>query len=317
MSHFGIIGGGAFGTALATSLASDGSPVRLWLRDPACADTINATHENTQRLPGIKLAHNIQATAQIADLLNAEAILLVLPAQSTKAFLQVHLDALPDVPLILCAKGITQDTYQLQSELLPSERTIAVLTGPGFADEIARGLPTALTLASKAQDLEALQILLSRPNLRLYRTRDVIGAQLGGALKNVVAIAAGIAVGAELGESARAAIITRGFSEMRDLAREMGAEDTTLAGLSGFGDLALTCTSEKSRNFAHGLALGRSTSQNTATVEGIATARAAVTLAQRHGVEMPIAQAVARVLEGKNTVPEALQMLLSRPLKAE
>lgn len=317
MSRIGVIGAGAFGTALAAALAADGSQITLWLRDAAQAGHINRHRKNVARLPGIRLPDTITATSALADLAGVEALLLVLPAQATSAFLDRHHTQLPGVPLILCAKGITREGHRLQSELVPAGHDVCVLTGPGFAAEIASGKPTALTLASRTNKLKSLQNQLSRPALRLYRSTDIIGAQLGGALKNVIAIAAGIAVGAGLGESARAAILTRGFAEMRDLARAMGAEDHTLTGLSGFGDLVLTCTSEKSRNFTHGLLLGREADTPAATVEGIATARAAVELSRKYGVEMPISEAVAHILERKSAINEALEALLARPLRAE
>jgi glycerol-3-phosphate dehydrogenase (NAD(P)+) len=197
-------------------------------------------------------------------------------------------------------------------------RPLAVLTGPGFAGEIARGLPTALTLACADADLgRRLQAALATPRLRLYVSEDVTGAQLGGALKNVVAIACGMVEGARLGMSARAALMTRGFAEMTRLAVAMGARPETLAGLSGLGDLSLTCTSEQSRNFALGAALGAGQVPSSGTVEGVATARAACRLGARHGVETPIAAAVADVLDGALTLDGAMDALLSRPLKEE
>jgi glycerol-3-phosphate dehydrogenase (NAD(P)+) len=243
-------------------------------------------------------------------------VLLALPAQQTEAFVKSHLADLPDAALVLCAKGIALDGMKLQSDLIPDGRELAILTGPGFADEIAAGLPTALTLASHSSSLKTLQKMLSRPALRLYRSDDIVGAQVGGALKNVVAIAAGIAIGSGLGQSARAAIVTRGFAEMRRLALAMGAKDTTLSGLSGFGDLMLTSASEKSRNFAFGQALGQGRADPGQTTEGIATAKATVSLAKLHRVDMPVASGVAQVLEGLDIV-DVMGGLLSRPLRAE
>ena len=217
----GIVGGGAFGTALAIRLASDGTDVTLWMRKGA--DQANESRENTRRLPGHRFPKSLQATQEFTTLGGAEAVLLALPAQQTEGFLGAHLHHLPKAPLVLCAKGITKDTGKLQSQLIPIAYPHAVLTGPGFADEIAAGLPTALTLAAKGSIATDLQNLLSRRELRLYRSDDITGAQLGGALKNVIAIAAGVAIGARLGESARAAIVTRGFAEIRRLALAMGA----------------------------------------------------------------------------------------------
>lgn len=310
----GVIGGGAFGTALAIALSSDGTDVRLWMREGA--EETNNRRQNLRRLPGFELPPSLDATHDLGELGAADAILLVLPAQQTSSFLKQNSKHLPDAPWILCAKGISLENMKLQSELVPPNVPLAVLTGPGFAREIAAGLPTALTLASRNIELKPLQQLLSRPMLRLYRTDDIIGAQLGGALKNVIAIAAGIAIGAGLGESARAAIVTRGFAEMRRLAHALGAQDETLSGLSGFGDLMLTCASDKSRNFAFGKALGEQTALPKSTTEGIATAKATVELAQSNGVEMPVAQGIADVLEGRS-ISDVMENLLSRPLRAE
>ena len=311
----GVIGAGAFGTALSAALSADGTPVCLWAREGG--DAINEARENRARLPGCTLPPALLATSDLQRLQTASHILLVVPAQQTERFLNDHAADLPSVPLVLCAKGITKSGFQLQSELTPKGAKTAVLTGPGFASDIAQGLPTALTLASRGQDLTELQKTLSRPNLRLYRTDDVVGAQLGGALKNVIAIAAGIAIGAGLGESARAAIVTRGFAEMRTLAATCGAQDHTLSGLSGLGDLMLTCASAKSRNFRHGLALGGNQSAPIETVEGVATAQATLDLAASKGVEMPITQAVSAVLSQSSSVSQALEDLLSRPLRSE
>lgn len=311
-----VVGAGAFGTALAVAMASNGTKVMLWGRDGAGVAAMARDRQNRRRLPDVHLPDPVHPTARIADLAAADVILLVVPAQRTAAFLADHSADLPAVPLVLCAKGVTVDGLRLQTDLC-GPGPVAVLTGPGFADEIARGKPTALTLAAPAALATSLQGRLSRPALRIYRSEDMVGAQLGGALKNVVAIAAGVAVGAGLGESARAAIMTRGFAEMRRLAAAMGAEDATLAGLSGFGDLALTCASAKSRNFACGLALGQGRQTAGDTVEGIATAQAVVALARRHGVEMPVADAVTAVLDGRAALGDAISALLARPLREE
>ena len=312
MSEIAVLGAGAFGTALAMAAARGGHEVTLFARRPEHAEEMAASRENP-RLPGISLHANIRPTAEPPQ--SADAILLAVPAQQTATFLARH--TLPGAPLVLCAKGIDAQTLQLQTEIAGSTRPTAALTGPGFASEIGQGLPTALTLAGPEALTEPLQAMLASPALRLYRTDDAIGAQLGGALKNVVAIAAGITVGAGLGESARAALITRGFAEMRRLAAPMGAREDTLMGLSGFGDLALTAGSDKSRNFRHGLALGSGEAAPSATVEGIATARAACALAQRHSVEMPLAEAVRGVLEGALSVGDAIGQLLARPAGRE
>lgn len=309
----GVIGAGAFGTALACAAAAGGRSVTLWGRAATPASV-------ALRLPGVALPAGVALTDDLDRLAGVEALLLVLPAQATEGFLAAHGAALPDAPLVLCAKGVDARRFRLQSEIaaeaLPG-RPLAVLTGPGFAGEISRGLPTALTLACADPDLgPALQARLSTPRMRLYLTDDLIGAQLGGALKNVVAIACGMVEGAGLGHSARSALMTRGFAEMTRLAAALGARPETLAGLSGLGDLSLTCNSRGSRNFALGAALGAGAPAPSGTVEGVATARAACELARRRGVELPIAAAVAAVLDGL-PLAEAMEALLARPLREE
>jgi len=291
----GILGAGAFGSALAVAYGQKGLEVALWARGKPCVRDYPAC---------------VSHTSDLAVLKKAEAILLVVPAQKTADFLAENV--LPKVPLVLCAKGIDAATGRLQSEI--AAREVSILTGPGFADEIAAGLPTALTLAGGNA---AQQALLSTPKLRLYRTDDVIGAQAGGALKNVIALACGMAIGAGLGESARAALLTRGFAEMQRLGVALGGRAETFQGLSGLGDLALTCASAQSRNFAQGLAFGRGSGQVGGTVEGLATARAAAGLAGKLGVEAPITAAVAAVVAGEATVETAMRTLLARPLKEE
>ncbi len=318
----GILGSGAFGTALAIALASAGREVILWSRNAEFARELAATRKNTRHLPSATLLPNIRPTAEITDLMSAQAILLAVPAQSTASLLTIHATSLALAPLVICAKGIEKGSTRLQSEIvadLAPNHQIAVLTGPGFAHEIAAGLPTALTLACEnSQTGQALQTLLSTARLRLYLTADIRGAQLGGSVKNVVALACGMVAGAGLGESARAALMTRGFAEMSRLAMAMGAKPETLSGLSGLGDLALTCNSAQSRNFANGFALGQGNVTSTGTtVEGIATAFAACELARKYGVEMPIANAVAAVLDGKLSIADAMGMLLTRPLRSE
>ncbi len=316
----GVLGAGAFGTALAVAEATAGRAVHLWGRDAARLDAAQ-TNRVTAALPGVLLPAGLTCTSDLASLAGTEVLLLVVPAQQTEGFLAAHGAALPPVPLVLCAKGIDARTLRRQTEiaaaLLPGH-PLAALTGPGFAGEIARGLPTALTLACADPTLgRALQQGLATPRLRLYLTDDVTGAELGGALKNVIAIACGIVDGARLGASARAALMTRGFAEMTRLAVAMGARPETLAGLSGLGDLSLTCGSTQSRNFALGCALGAGEARPGGTVEGVATARAACQLGARHGVELPIAAAVADVLEGAATIGEAMDTLLARPLTTE
>jgi glycerol-3-phosphate dehydrogenase (NAD(P)+) len=315
-----VIGAGAIGTALAIAEAREGRAVRLRGRDPAALVAAGRTRESP-RLPGIRLPDPLVCTAALADLTGAEVTLLVLPAQATEAFLAAHAAALPAAPLVLCAKGIDARGLHRQSEIAAARAPglpLAALTGPGFAAEIARGLPTALTLACADPALgPTLQAGLATARLRLYLSDDVTGAELGGALKNVVAIACGMVEGAGLGASARAALMTRGFAEITRLAVAMGARPETLAGLSGLGDLSLTCNSAQSRNFAAGRALGAGEARPGGTVEGVATARAACALAAANGVTLPIAAAVADVLDGTTTIDGAMQALLARPLTTE
>lgn len=314
-----ILGSGAFGTALAVALAQNG-PITLWARDAAQAAAIARRRENTARLPGVHLPENVSVTAEITLASTAEVILLAMPMQQMAGFLGSHAALLQGKTIVACSKGIDLVTGHGPTALIrhacPDARA-AILTGPSFAADIARGLPTALTLACR-DDAADLQAQLATPSLRLYRSADTIGAELGGALKNVVAIAAGVVIGAGLGDSARAALMTRGFAEMNRLATALGAQPETLAGLSGLGDLVLTCTSLQSRNFRFGHALGAGTPfDTTTTVEGAATAKAVTILAQRLGVDMPIAAMVAALIDRRITVAEAAQALLSRPLKEE
>jgi len=317
-----VIGAGAFGTALAVALARNGQAVTLWARDPAQVAAMAATRRNPTRLPGVDLPKNVTVTAQIADLSGADAVLLSLPMQSLRAFLSANRTALDGIPLVACCKGIDLSTLTGPSEIIRAEcpnSPIAVLTGPSFAADVARGLPTALTLAcSDHRAGEALQHLLATPVLRLYRSDDVIGAELGGALKNVIAIAAGVVIGAGLGDSARAALMTRGYAEMVRLALTLGANGETLSGLSGFGDLVLTCTSAQSRNFRFGQGLGGGDPIGPGvTVEGAATAKAVSNLARIRSIDLPITTMVAALIDGTVDLSLAIQTLLSRPLKKE
>ena len=313
----GIIGAGAFGTALAVVLARAGREVRLWARDARLA----LGRENP-RLPGIMLPDGVTMTANLADLAAAEVILLALPMQSLGGFLAQNAGFLDGRRLVACCKGVDLATLKGPTSLILTacpQATAAILTGPGFAADIARGLPTALTLAcADAVAGAEMQQVLSTPTLRLYRVGDVIGAELGGALKNVIAIAAGVVIGAGLGYSARAALMTRGYAEMVRFALAMGARAETLAGLSGFGDLVLTCTSTQSRNFRYGMALGAGTGFDlSVTVEGMATAKAVSDMAKTKGLDLPIAAMVAALIAEKITIGQAVQSLLSRPLKQE
>ncbi len=317
-----VMGAGAFGTALAVSLARNGKPVRLWAHDPCHVAEMRETRENARRLPGITLDPAIDVVATLDDLPPGGAILVAVPMQTLRTVLTAQAAALQGHTLVACCKGMDLTTHlgpvQTIRDHVPGA-TAAILTGPSFAADIARGLPTALTLAC-ADDATGLtlQQALTTPNLRIYRTSDTTGAELGGALKNVIAIACGVVMGAKLGESARAALMTRGYAEMQRMALALGAQAETLAGLSGFGDLALTCTSEGSRNFRYGLSLGRGESfDKTVTVEGAATAHAAKDRARTLGLEMPITGAVTDLIDAKLDVRQAMEMLLARPLKEE
>lgn len=322
MSRIGVIGAGAFGTALAVVLAREGRDVTLWARDAAQIAAMRATGRNEARLPGVALPERLGLTAAIGDLDGADTLLLTVPMQQLGGFLAEHAARLDRRRLVACCKGVDLASLRGPVALIAAYcpgALPAILTGPSFAADIARGLPTALTLAcGDAAVAHDLQHALSTATLRLYRSTDTTGAELGGALKNVIAIAAGVVMGASLGDSARAALMTRGYAEMQRLALDLGAQAETLAGLSGFGDLVLTCTSAQSRNFRYGEALGRAQGFDPAlTVEGAATARAVARLAAARGIDMPITTMVAALTEGRIALPEAVAALLSRPLKQE
>lgn len=316
-----VFGSGAFGTALAISLAGNGA-VTLWSRNPEHAREMAATRENKRRLPGVALPVGVTPTAAIPQLPRGAICLLAVPTQKLRALLIDYAGVFANCRLVACCKGVENGSglgpTQIISDLVPTASS-SMLTGPSFAQDIARGLPTALTLAcADLETGEKLQRALTTPNLRVYRTTDTIGAELGGALKNVVAIACGTAIGAGLGESARAALMTRGFSEMSRMAAVLGADADTLAGLSGFGDLVLTCTSDQSRNYRFGLSLGRNVDFDpNITVEGAATAQAVLDRAEKMQIDMPITAAVVALIDGKLHVEQAMDMLLSRPLKEE
>lgn len=320
----GIVGGGAWGTALA-QVAAAGGPVTLWARSAEVVDAINGGHANPAYLPDIPLSRTIRATTDAADLADCGALLLVTPAQHLRDVMA----SLPvtSQPLILCSKGIEAGTRLLMSELAAELRPgapIAVLSGPTFAHEVAKGLPTAVTLACADEALgRALAMRLARPGFRPYRSDDVLGAEIGGAVKNVLAIACGVVAGRGLGQNAAAALIARGFAEMRRFGHARGARAETLAGLSGLGDLVLTCSSTSSRNFSLGLGLGRGESaeallSNRRTVaEGAATAPVLAEAARAAGVEMPIVEAVRDLLAGVAGVDAVVERLLARPIGDE
>lgn len=311
-----VVGSGAFGTALAISLARKQS-VTLWARDPEHAAEMTNMRENARRLPGAAFPDGLTVERNVQAALAHEVVLLAVPMQALAGFAAQH--DLTRCTVVACCKGIDLENGRGPSAVLAGAAHVAVLTGPSFARDIALGLPTALTLACADADVAAdLQERLSTPTLRLYRTTDVTGAELGGALKNVIAIGCGAVIGAGLGDSARAALMTRGFAEMQRIAAAMGAEPETLMGLSGLGDLTLTCTSDLSRNYRLGLALGAGTEFDAGlTVEGAATARALRKLGSSLGLDMPVCTAVADLVDGKVNINGAIDRLLARPLKEE
>ena len=328
MKRAGVIGGGAWGTALAQVCARAGLATTLWAREADVVASINASHENTSFLPGIDLEAAIRATADFADLADSDIVLAVAPAQHLRSTLAAFAPHVRDgLQILLCAKGIEQGSLKLMTEVLAEtlpQAAPAVLSGPSFAGEVARGLPTAVTLACPdegcARDLAEL---IATPTFRPYFATDMIGAEAGGAVKNVLAIACGIVEGRGLGRSAHAALITRGFSELTRLAVALGGEAETVAGLCGLGDLVLTCSSPQSRNMSVGLALGRGQTLDDAlagklsVAEGVASAPAVRQLAKRLGVDVPICEATAAILAGEVGVDDAIRGLLSRPLREE
>ena len=317
-----VIGAGAWGTALANAAARAGRDVTLYARDVSAADTMSRTRENP-RLPGIAIAKSISITSDLAHAAKSEALLLVTPAQSLRqaaTLLAPHLAK--GTPVIVCAKGIERGTHKFMTEIIADVAPLAlpaILSGPSFASDVAQGLPTAVTLAARdATTAEALVHALGSDTFRPYHSTDVRGVEIGGAAKNVLAIAAGIVAGKKLGASALAALTTRGFAELMRLGQACGAKSETIAGLSGLGDLVLSCSSAQSRNFSYGMALGRGeTPARDKLSEGEFTAPVLVELAREKKVDMPVANAVAAVLAGALTVNEAIEMLLTRPFKAE
>jgi glycerol-3-phosphate dehydrogenase (NAD(P)+) len=326
-THIAVLGAGAWGTALANLAARNAAKVHLWARDPAHVAEMAATGVNARRLPGVPLATNIVPTYALEDVADAHAIYLVVPAQAMRQTCEALVgNVAPGVPLVICAKGIERATGRFLAdviaEVLPAN-PLAVLSGPSFADDVAKGLPTAVTLAAQDEDLAAaLGKTLAAPWFRLYRSRDVRGVEIGGAAKNVLAIASGIAAGRGLGASAGAALIARGFAELSRFGRAYGAEVTTLAGLSGLGDLVLTCSSGQSRNFSLGLAIGRGADAAAAQAdgqltEGVFTSGVLVDLAHQKNIDMPICEAVDAVLAERIGIDAAIEALLARPAKSE
>ena len=321
-----VIGGGAWGTALANAAALQGRPVTLFMRDAARAEAVQAARSNEASLPSIRIADSVTVTADRAALKAAEALLLVMPAQAVRGGLVELADALPPrAATIICAKGIERATGSFLSEVVAEVRPdapIAVLSGPSFAADVARGLPTAVTLACRDEAIAAaLAGALSGPSFRVYFSNDVRGVEIGGAAKNVLAVAVGIVAGRGLGDSAKAALTARGFAEIMRFATAYGGRPETLMGLSGLGDLVLTCGSAQSRNFSLGLRIGGGAAPEAARggklAEGAFTAEALIALGHAASVEMPICEAVAAVLAGRLTVDAAIETLMTRPLRSE
>jgi glycerol-3-phosphate dehydrogenase (NAD(P)+) len=328
MQRFGIIGGGAWGTALAQVLRRAGRDVVIWAREAEVVAAINANHSNPLFLPGIALDPAIRATGDLGVAARADALLLVAPAQHLRALSkQLGASLAPAAPLVICAKGIEEESGALLSEVVAASLPragLAVLSGPTFAAEVASGLPTAITLAAADEALgQRLIGALGTREFRPYFSDDIAGAQIGGAVKNVLAIACGIVMGRGFGDNARAALITRGLAEMVRLALAKGGKAETLMGLSGLGDLTLTCCSIQSRNHSLGIALGKGEKLDAyiagrrSVAEGVSSSAAAAALARKLGIEMPIVSAVDAILHRGAAIDEVIEALLTRPFKAE
>lgn len=328
--NIAIIGAGAWGTALGVVLAQHHitREITIYCRRAEQAETIQRNLENTDHLPGVNLPENLIATADFNELASADLLIMGVPCQALRMTLQ-HMQShyMAAAPIILLCKGVEQNTHALPSEIVASVLgavPTAILAGPNFAIEVARGLPSAATLACADEALgQHLATEIQTPSFRPYVRSDMIGVQLAAALKNVLAIASGIVTGAALGENARAALLTRGIAEITRLLVAMGGQPQTMLGLSGVGDIMLTCQSPQSRNFNLGLALGRGQSladyqhQHAGTIEGIHTVGAALALGNTHGIELPICAAVQAMLQGTQSVPETLKSFFTRPLRVE
>jgi len=328
IASVGVIGSGAWGTALALACARAGRAVTLWSHEPSVAQTIERTRENALYLPGVTLPDTVTATLDLAAVAACDMVLAVAPAQHMRAVLTGFAPlARPGLPVVLCAKGVEQGSLKLMTDVLAEtlpQAAPAVLSGPSFAIDVARSLPTAVTLACSDEPCaDRIARAIATPTFRPYLATDMIGAEAGGAVKNVLAIACGIAEGRGLGRSAHAALVTRGFAEMTRLGVALGGQAETLAGLCGLGDLVLTCSSPQSRNMSVGLALGagktlaQALAGKVSVAEGVASAPGVVALGQRLGVETPICAAVAAILAGEVDVDTAIGELLARPLKLE
>ncbi|MBV9061626.1 MAG: NAD(P)-dependent glycerol-3-phosphate dehydrogenase [Alphaproteobacteria bacterium] len=325
--HIGVIGGGAWGTALALAAARAGRHVSLWARGTEAVQSLRTQRQNIRYLPGIKMPDAIAVTAGLSEAASADALLLVVPAQHIRSILSALRPVLGEqIPLIVCAKGLERSSGKLMTEVVGEfvgEDRIGILSGPSFARDVALGLPTAVTVAAPGQTAQRLQWALGSTTFRPYASDDVVGVALGGAAKNVYAIACGIVAGMGLGESARAALLARSFAELRRLGEALGAKPETLMGLSGLGDLVLTASSSTSRNFSFGFAIGKGRTraeldaQGHPLAEGVETAPALVARAARQGIELPIAETAAAILDGSLPLDAAMARLMERPLKAE
>ena len=323
-NHIAVLGAGAWGTALALACARAGRSVALWEQDPANAERLKKQHES-QFLPGIRLDDRIAIASDLAEAARAAAILLVVPAQAVRAVIQALAPALVErTPVIVCAKGIERGSKKFMTEVIAEcapKASPAILSGPSFAADVARGMPTAVTLAAADGKLAAeLAQAVGSATLRPYHSNDVRGVEIGGAAKNVLAVAAGVVMGRGLGASALAALTTRGFAELVRFGKAYGAKAETMMGLSGLGDLFLTCSSPQSRNFTFGIKLGRGErpdSIHAGLAEGVFTAPVLLEMARDQSVDMPISAAVAALLTGKVTVDAVIESLLTRPFKAE
>ncbi len=324
----GVIGAGSWGTALAATIASAGRDVILWARSKEHASDISSSRENKKYLPGVTLPSNITVTNDKDDFANCDAVLMVSPAQAQRAVMTEFADIFKKgIPALICSKGIEQSSNLFMSDVLAQvapDLVPFVLSGPSFAADVVRGLPTAVTLAGPDIDAaKAVASAIGHASFRIYASDDIMGVQIGGAVKNVLAIACGISDGKKLGESCRAALITRAFSELTRLGNVLGARPETLVGLSGFGDLSLTCSSPKSRNYSLGYKLGQGqplkqilASRNTVS-EGVFTAGVVVEIARKNQIEMPICEAVHAIVDGRSDPDSELARLLSRPMRAE
>lgn len=328
MQNIGVLGGGAWGTALAAAAVEAGRPTLMWAREADVVDAVNNSHENTVFLPGVTLNPALKATGNLSDMHKCDAVLLVTPAQHLRTMTSALIPHLKKgTPLIICSKGIEVQTGKLMSQAIKEvtrDHPVCVLSGPTFAIEVARGLPCALTLATEDDAIgQQLAAAIGLPTFRPYLSDDIIGAQIGGAIKNVLAIATGIAAGLDTGENARAAVITRGLAEMMRFGAYYGARRETLMGLSGLGDLILTCSSTQSRNMSLGKAIGEGQTledimaQRNSVAEGAHTVDIVYEIAEREKLDMPITKAVYRILKEGQQAKDVMNTLLARPFTDE